>query len=53
MKSSTHTEEIMLHAGSRRLIVPLLLLAAKQPADTTPAARPAKRPRNPRLRVPH
>lgn len=27
--------------------------AARLPADTTPAARPAKRPRNPRLRVPH
>ena len=27
--------------------------AARMPADTTPAARPAKRTRNPRLRVPH
>lgn len=46
--SAPTTPSDTLNARSRDSVA-----AAKQPADTSPAANPAKRPRNPRLRVPH
>ena len=46
--SAPTTPSDTLNARSRDSVA-----AAKQPADTLPAVPPAKRPRSPRLRVPH